>query len=29
MRAAGYEPTPADSAAPLKKARYDCAVCHY
>lgn len=29
MRAAGYEPTPADSAAPVKKARYDCAVCHY
>jgi len=29
MRAAGYEPTPVDSAAPLKKARYDCAVCHY
>lgn len=29
MRAAGYEPSPADSAAPLKKARYDCAVCHY
>jgi hypothetical protein len=29
MRAAGYEPTPADSAAPLKKARYDCAICHY
>ncbi len=29
MRAAGYEPTPADSAAPIKKARYDCAVCHY
>jgi predicted CxxxxCH...CXXCH cytochrome family protein len=29
MRAAGYEPAPADSAAPVKKARYDCAVCHY
>jgi hypothetical protein len=29
MRAAGYEPTPAYSAAPVKKARYDCAVCHY
>ncbi len=29
MRAAGYEPTPADTAAPLRKARYDCAVCHY
>jgi hypothetical protein len=29
MRAAGYDPTPADSATPLKKARYDCAVCHY
>lgn len=29
MRAAGYEPTPADSAAPVKKARYDCAVCHH
>jgi len=29
MRAAGYEPTPADTAAPLKKARYDCAICHY
>jgi hypothetical protein len=29
MLAAGYEPTAADSAAPVKKARYDCAVCHY
>jgi len=29
MRAAGYEPTPADTAAPIKKARYDCGVCHY
>ena len=27
--AAGYTPTAADSAAPVKKARYDCAVCHY
>lgn len=26
---AGYKPTPQDSAAPPKKARYDCAVCHY
>lgn len=29
MRAAGYEPSAADLAAPVKKARYDCAVCHY
>ena len=29
MRAAGYEPSPADLAAPVKKARYDCATCHY
>ncbi len=29
MRAAGYEPTPAGTATPVKKARYDCGVCHY
>ena len=28
-RAAGYEPTAADLAAPVKRARYDCSVCHY
>ena len=28
-KAAGYEPTPQQVAAPPKKARYDCAVCHY
>jgi hypothetical protein len=28
-RAAGYEPTAADLAAPIKKAAYDCATCHY
>jgi hypothetical protein len=27
--AAGYVPTAADSAAPVKRARYDCSVCHY
>ncbi len=27
--AAGYTPTAADSAAPVKRARYDCSVCHY
>ncbi len=27
--AAGYAPTRADSAAPVKRARYDCSVCHY
>jgi hypothetical protein len=27
--AAGYAPSAADSAAPVKRARYDCAVCHY
>jgi predicted CxxxxCH...CXXCH cytochrome family protein len=29
MRAAGYEPTAADLAAPPRKASYDCAACHY
>ena len=29
MRAAGLEPTAQDLAAPPKKARYDCASCHY
>ena len=29
MRAAGYEPSPADLAAPVRKAPYDCATCHY
>jgi nitrate reductase cytochrome c-type subunit len=28
-RAAGATPTPAELAAPVKKARYDCSVCHY
>ena len=28
-RAAGYEPTAEQVAAPRKQARYDCAVCHY
>ena len=28
-RLAGVEPTPAEVAAAPKKARYDCAVCHY
>jgi Cytochrome c7 and related cytochrome c len=27
--AAGYTPTAVDSAAPVKRARYDCSVCHY
>lgn len=29
MRAAGYTPSEADLRAPLKKASYDCATCHY
>ena len=29
MRAAGYEPTQADLAQPVRKANYDCAACHY
>jgi hypothetical protein len=29
MRAAGYEPSEADLRAPLRKASYDCATCHY
>ena len=29
MRAAGLEPTQQDVAAPPKRARYDCASCHY
>lgn len=29
MRAAGYQPSPEDAAAPIRKARYDCATCHY
>jgi hypothetical protein len=28
-RLAGVEPTQAETAAPPKKARYDCSVCHY
>ena len=28
-RAAGYEPTAEQAAAPRRQARYDCAVCHY
>ena len=28
-QAAGYEPTAEQVAAPRKKARYDCSVCHY
>ncbi|HKS07306.1 MAG TPA: cytochrome c3 family protein [Gemmatimonadaceae bacterium] len=29
MRAAGYEPSQEDMRAPIRKASYDCAVCHY
>ena len=29
LRAAGVEPTAADERVPAKRARYDCAVCHY
>jgi hypothetical protein len=29
LRAAGYEPTQAQLDAPRRKARYDCAICHY
>jgi len=29
IRAAGYTPTAAEQALPVKKARYDCATCHY
>ena len=29
LRAAGYTPTPAQQEAAPKRARYDCAVCHY
>ena len=29
MRAAGYEPSAEDLRAPVRKASYDCAVCHY
>jgi hypothetical protein len=29
LRAAGVEPTAEQAAVPAKKARYDCAVCHY
>jgi cytochrome c7-like protein len=29
LRAAGVTPTAADDSMPAKKARYDCAVCHY
>ncbi len=29
LRAAGVTPTPQQDAEPAKKARYDCAICHY
>ena len=29
LRAAGYQPTQAQLDAPRRKARYDCAICHY
>jgi hypothetical protein len=29
LKAAGYTPTQAQLDAPRKKARYDCAICHY
>jgi hypothetical protein len=29
VRAAGYTPTDADLAAPVRKANYDCSTCHY